>query len=70
MKVYQCDVCGKVIKDPYKETMKEFRVLCDFKYSGGFPQNAKRKVKVHLCADCFKNLHLIANKKRSDNNAE
>ena len=67
MKVYQCDACKKTITDPYEEKMKEFFVGCHFDYCGVFPENTKRKVKVHLCDDCFKGLHLIADKKRSDN---
>ena len=58
-----------VIKKPYKEKMKEVFVDCHFDYCGVFPENTKRKVKVHLCDDCFRGLHLIAEKKRSDNNA-
>ncbi len=64
MKVYQCDACEKAIKDPYKEKMKEFFVGCHFDYCGVFPENSKRKIKVHLCDDCFKGLHLIAEKKQ------
>lgn len=66
MKVYQCDACGKVIKDPYEEKMKEFCVVAHFDVGGVFPEFTKRKEKVHLCEECFKGLHLIAEKKRSD----
>lgn len=70
MKVYQCDSCNKVITDPYEEKMKEFFVGCHFDYCGVLPENSKRKVKIHLCDDCYRGLNLIADKKRSDNNAE
>lgn len=63
MKVYQCDGCGKTITNPYEEKMKEFYVGCHFDYGGVFPENSKRKVKIHLCDDCFKSLYSIAEKK-------
>ena len=63
MKVYQCDSCEKTITNPYEEKMKEFYVGCHFEYEGVFPENSKRKVKVHLCEDCFNGLHAIAEKK-------
>lgn len=70
MKVYQCDACGKVIKDPYEENMKEFTVIAECDCSGVFPVNFKGRTKVDLCEECFHGLHLIAEKKRSNNNAE
>ena len=70
MKVYQCDSCKKTITDPYKEKMKEFYVGCSFDFGMVFPEDSKRKTKVHLCDDCYRGLNLIAEKIRSDNNAE
>lgn len=66
MKVYQCDCCEEVIENPYEQEMKEFYVGMDIEYSGVFPINRKRKTKIHLCEDCFRGLHLIAKKKRSE----
>lgn len=66
MKVYQCDSCKKVIKTPYEEKMKEFYVGCEFTLGAAFPTFEKRKVKIHLCEDCFQGLHLIAEKKRKE----
>lgn len=59
MKVYQCNACGKIIKDPYKIKMKEFS------YKINFEDNISRdktKVKIDLCEECFKGLHLLIKK--------
>lgn len=65
MKVYQCDCCNKVITDPYTVKMKEFYVGIDIEYFSqiGIPIESKRKIKIQLCDDCFKGLHVIAEKK-------
>jgi len=55
MKAYVCDSCGKVITNPYNVRMREYVSIVD----------GKRKVKVHLCADCFKSLGEIARKVES-----
>ena len=56
MKVYKCDSCGRTIESPHEERMKEF-------YIGGtwdsIFYNDKRKIKIHLCDDCFRGLHKI-----------
>ena len=70
MKVYQCDACKKTITDPYEEKMKEFYVGCHFEYEGVFPENSKRKVKVHLCDNCFIGLHIIAEQKAKSMQAD
>lgn len=65
MRVYQCDSCNKVISDPYTVKMKEFYVgVMDIDCSSGIviPIGSKRKIKIHLCDDCYKGLHLIAEK--------
>ena len=61
MRVYQCDCCNKVISDPYTVKMKEFYVGVDTDYFSGIeiPVERKRKIKIHLCDDCYKGLHLI-----------
>ncbi len=66
MKVYQCDSCEKVIKEPYDSKMKEFYVGCEFTLGVALPTFEKRKVKIHLCEDCYRGLHLIAEKKRKE----
>lgn len=68
MKVYQCDCCNKVISDPYTVGMKEFYLGVDdtdyFSLIGiAIPVECKRKIKIDLCDDCFKGLHVIAEKK-------
>ena len=60
MKIYKCDACGKVIKDPYEEKMKEFDIVCEVDMCGVFPLRNKNHTKVHLCEDCYRGLHLIA----------
>ena len=63
LKVYECDSCKKIIQDPYEVKMKEFYVGCSFETWGVLPSNDKRKVKIHLCDDCFKSLNKIAKDK-------
>jgi hypothetical protein len=64
MKVYQCDACGIIIKDPYEAKMKEFSVVCDSDMCGVFPVNLKSRMKVHLCEECYQGLHIIAEMKK------
>ena len=66
-RVYKCDSCEEMIENPYKEKMREFFVGCSFEIFGVVPKNEKRKVKIHLCEDCYKGLHLIADKVRKEN---
>lgn len=68
MKVYQCDCCNKVITDPYTVKMKEFYVGIDIEFFSqiGIPIESKRKIKIQLCDDCFKSLHVIAEKKERE----
>lgn len=65
MRVYQCDSCNKVITNPHSVKMKEFYVGIDIEYFSqiGIPIESKRKIKIQLCDDCFKGLHLIAEKR-------
>jgi hypothetical protein len=50
--------------------MKEFYVGIDIEYFTriGTPIERKRKIKIQLCDDCYKGLHLIAEKKERENN--
>lgn len=68
MKVYQCDCCNKVISDPYTVKMKEFYVGIDMEYFTRIqiPIEINRKIKIQLCDDCYKGLHLIAEKKERE----
>ena len=72
MRVYQCDSCNKVISDPYEVEMKEFYLGADidcFSLTGiAIPIPRKRTIKIQLCDDCYKGLHLIAEKKEHKNN--
>lgn len=70
MRVYQCDSCNKVITNPYIVKMKKFYVGIDIEYFSqiGIPIKSKRKIKIQLCDDCYKGLHLIAEKKGRENN--
>nr|DAE97502.1 MAG TPA: Protein of unknown function (DUF2757) [Caudoviricetes sp.] len=72
MRIYQCDCCEKVISDPYTVKMKEFYLgMMDTDSSSGIviPIDSKRKIEIHLCDDCYKGLHLIAERKEHENNA-
>lgn len=62
MRVYQCNSCGRIIENPYKEKMKEFYVDADFDCGMYFPIEHTRKVKIHLCDNCYKGLRHIAEK--------
>lgn len=72
MRIYQCDSCNKVISNPYTVKMKEFYVgMMDTDSSSGIviPIESKRKIKIQICDDCYKGLHLIAERKERENNA-
>jgi hypothetical protein len=64
MRVYKCDSCGITIEKPYEEEMKEFCFVAEIDEYGILPKPLKRKVKIHLCEDCFEGLYII--KKRKD----
>lgn len=61
MRIYQCDCCEKVISEPYTVKMKEFYVRVDTDCLGGIeiPIESKRRIKIHLCDECYKGLHVI-----------
>lgn len=66
MRIYQCDSCYKIIENPYIVKMKEFYIgRMDTDCSSGIviPVERKRKIKIQLCNDCYKGLHLVAEKK-------
>lgn len=67
MKAYVCDGCGITISDPYRATMKEFYVDSVYEYGAVFPENRKRKMKIHLCEDCYAGLYHISEEVRSKN---
>ena len=60
MNVYKCDSCGKIIENSYEEKMKEFYIstTIDFFYIS-HPDTITHEVEIHLCKDCFYNLHKI-----------
>ena len=66
MKVYKCDSCGAMIENPYTAKMKEFYVGCTFEKGMALPEDAKQKVKVHLCEQCYRGLCTIADNVRGD----
>lgn len=57
MITYVCDSCGQVISEPFKVGMKEF---CYCRTDPFVLSPFKRKIKVHLCKDCFYGLNKIA----------
>ncbi len=70
MRIYQCDSCYKIIENPYIVKMKEFYVGIDTEYFTRIktPVKSKRKIKIQLCDECYKGLHLIAKLKGAINN--
>lgn len=68
MKVYQCDNCKRIITDPYETKMKEFFMGYDYDFGTSFYEPFKRKVKIHLCEDCFNGLRFIAEQKEQRSN--
>lgn len=63
MRVYKCDSCNKVITDPYT---LGFDADCLGLIGIAIPFECKRKIKIHLCDDCFKGLHVIAERKKRE----
>jgi uncharacterized protein YlaI len=61
-KAYVCDACGITITNPHDARMKEFYVGCEYVLGAYFPSFDTRKIKVHLCDDCFHALCEIATK--------
>jgi hypothetical protein len=39
--------------------MKEFYLEADFYYGIAIPIECKRKIKIHLCDECYKSLNFI-----------
>lgn len=68
MRVYQCDSCNKVISNPYTVKMKEFYLGVDIDCLSGIaiPVKIKRKIKIQICDDCYKGLHVIAERKKRE----
>ncbi len=65
-KVYKCDSCNKMIAEPYEKKMKEFYLGTEYEEYGMFPVPSKRKVKIHLCDDCFKGLKEIGKRVKEE----
>lgn len=61
MRIYQCDSCKEIISDPYTVKMKEFYLGVDIDCLSGISIliESKRRVKIHLCDECYKGLNLI-----------
>lgn len=56
-KKYVCDICGKVISDPYEAKMREFYMSLD--YDGCMISHTPVKTfkkRIHLCGYCFNGL--------------
>ena len=66
MKTYKCDSCGITVDNPYTENMKEFCLVADIDEYGILPKCFKKKVKIHLCKDCFAGLYVIVKRKHTE----
>lgn len=62
-KAYMCDSCRAIIEHPYSVGMKEFGMGLEIDYCGVFPMPAVRRVRVHLCDDCYKSLKSLVKEK-------
>lgn len=65
-KCYICDACGITIINPQAFKMKEFYVELCLGVDRAFRKHTSKKVKVHLCDDCFHALHEIAERKNAN----
>ena len=61
-KAYVCDACGIAITNPHNVKMKEFYIGYSFELCGVLSSFDTRRVKVHLCDDCYHALCEIATK--------
>lgn len=52
-KRYICDVCYKVINNPFELKMKEFCIGTEIDEFGCWPCTAKYRSKIHMCGDCY-----------------
>lgn len=59
-KAYVCDACGITMTEPYEAKMKEFYLGMDICINVMLPSPRKRKIRVHLCDECYHALHEIA----------
>ena len=46
--------------------MREFYIGSYYDFGMTYPENSKKKVKVHLCKNCYKGLCYIAEKVRGE----
>lgn len=58
-KVYKCDSCEVMIDKPHDVKMKEFYIAVEIDEYGAFPYCDTRKIKIHLCEECFNGLKQI-----------
>lgn len=66
-KKYVCDICNKVIDDPYHAKMREFYVGAGFEDGHVCPINIKTfKFKIDICGNCFETLRKAASKKEEN----
>lgn len=63
MNAYVCDCCEKTIVNPHKMNMKEFFVGREYDFGMMFPVKSTRRIKIHICDECYRGLRKIAEKK-------
>jgi hypothetical protein len=66
MRAYICDMCNRVLKDPYEEKVTEFHFSVSNCDEYPVPTKEKRKRKIHLCYFCLNDLHDIALKRNKE----
>lgn len=61
-RVYQCDICGWVIADPYITKMIVFTT--DTNKSGSIIKRVRKKMKVFVCGRCRDSIQRVLEKHR------
>lgn len=57
--VLQCDLCKKIIDNPYKAKVIKFLEVAEYDYKIIFPKNHKEKLNIDLYEDCLNKLKVI-----------
>lgn len=64
MRKYVCDLCGKVIENPYKAKLTQFCFMVKSEPYGVFEEDTKLKFKIDLCKGCLEKLITVKDKEK------
>lgn len=70
MKSYICDICEIAIKEPYSAKMREFCFTFSNSDFDQVAEKTKRKVKIHLCNNCYERFKNIVKEKTQKGGAK